>query len=385
MSLKDEHYLMKTTTLFFLMLGLSLLCESSVYSQKNQKKEQKLPANPFASQVKEHFHDWDKNHDGKINEAESNLIITNKSVTGDQAAAILAVHYLFIKPGNSKEFTREEILSRGAWRPTGNPGEFKGGELLGAFTSYSNKLKNINRKLFIGDPSPVGMRQGLLGDCYLISTLGALARISPDKIKDMIKEKSDGSYEVHFGDKVVITLGKLSDTEMIAGASTDGQGCWLRVMEFAFGKRKTMSLGSKNQGTKVGNPQKADFDFAVGHGGTQEEAIKALTGHQPITLKLAKDHKQLSSIIEDSSRRITLASIYGNKNVPPGFDTGHGYAILGYDKKTKKVKVWNPHGNEFHPMGPEGMKNGFTVKSGVMEIFLDDFAKIFDQVVYEKK
>lgn len=376
---------MKTIVLFFLMITVFLLCQSPSYSQKTQKKRQSSPANLFADQVKDHFRNWDKNNDGKINEAESNLVITSKSVSGDQAAAILAVHYLFIKPGNPKEFTKEEILNRGSWQPTGNPGEFKGSELLGAFASYSNKLKNINRKLFIGEPSPVGMHQGMLGDCYLISTIGALAKIFPNKIKEMVKEKSDGSYEVHFADKIFVKVNKLTDTEMISGASTDGQGCWLRVMESAFGKRKAMNSGNKTKGTKVGSANNADYDFAVGHGGTQEEVINALTGHQPITLKISKDLKQLESIFTEAGKRITLASIYANKQVPPGFDNGHGYAILGYDKKTKKVKVWNPHGNEFHPMGPAGMKNGFIVKNGVMDVSLDDFVKVFDQVVYEKK
>ena len=36
-------------------------------------------------------------------------------------------------------------------------------------------------------------------------------------------------------------------------------------------------------------------------------------------------------------------------------------------------------------IGPEGMKNGFIVKNGVMDVSVDDFAKVFDQVVYEKK
>jgi len=326
---------MKTIITFLLMVALFLVCQSPSYSQKSQKKGQSSLANPFADQVKEHFKNWDKNNDGKINEAESNLIITNKSVSGDQAAAILAVHYLFIKSGNPKEFTKEEILNRGSWKPTGNPGEFEGSDLLGAFASYSDKLKNINRKLFIGEPSPIGMHQGMLGDCYLISTIGALAKISPNKIKEMVKEKSDGSYEVHFADKNFVTVNKLTDTEMIAGASTDGQGCWLRVMESAFGKRKAMNSGNKTKGTKVGSANKADYDFAVGHGGTQEEVINALTGHQPITLKLSKDLKQLVAIFGEAGKKITLASIYANKQVPPGFDTGHGYAILGYDKKTQ--------------------------------------------------
>lgn len=376
---------MKTIISFSLFITLLLVCDTSVYSQKNQKKGQGSPANPFTEQVKEHFRSWDKNNDGKINEAESNLVIRNKSVSGDQAAAILAVHYLFIKSDNPKEYTKEEILNRGAWKPTGNPGEFKSGELLGAFASYSNKLKNINRKLFIGEPSPSGMHQGMLGDCYLISTIGSLAKISPTKIKEMIREKSDGSYEVHFADKNNVTVNKLTDTELISGASTDGQGCWLRVMEYAFGKRKALSSGNKGNGTKAGGKSRGDFDSAVGHGGTQEEVIKALTGHQPITLKVSKDHKQLTPIFAEASKKITLASIYGNKQVPPGFDNGHGYAILGYDKKNNKVKVWNPHGNDFHPMGSEGMKNGYIVKNGTIDISLDDFSKIFDQLVYEKK
>ena len=101
---------MKTIISFLLIVAMFLVCQSPGYSQKSQKKEQSRPANPFADQVKEHFRTWDKNNDGKINEAESNLTITNKSVSGDQAAAILAVHYLFIKSGNPKEFTKEEIL-----------------------------------------------------------------------------------------------------------------------------------------------------------------------------------------------------------------------------------------------------------------------------------
>ena len=83
---------MKTIVLFFLMITVFLLCQSPSYSQKTQKKRQSSPANLFADQVKDHFRNWDKNNDGKINEAESNLVITSKSVSGDQAAAILAVH-----------------------------------------------------------------------------------------------------------------------------------------------------------------------------------------------------------------------------------------------------------------------------------------------------
>lgn len=44
-----------------------------------------------------------------------------------------------------------------------------------------------------------------------------------------------------------------------------------------------------------------------------------------------------------------------------------------------------PAWEEFNPIGPEGMKNGFIVKKGVMDVSVDDFAKVFDLVVYEKK
>jgi hypothetical protein len=52
--------------------------------------------------------------------------------------------------------------------------------------------------LFDGPPSREQTKQGAIGDCGIIATLGALASRYPDLLQDMIRETEDGNYEVRF-------------------------------------------------------------------------------------------------------------------------------------------------------------------------------------------
>lgn len=50
--------------------------------------------------------------------------------------------------------------------------------------------------LFKGEPTREQTQQGTLGDCGIISTLGAVAGHSPEAIRDCVRETDDGNYEV---------------------------------------------------------------------------------------------------------------------------------------------------------------------------------------------
>lgn len=50
----------------------------------------------------------------------------------------------------------------------------------------------------LAGPSPNDVRQGLMGSCYLLSALSALAETNPQAIRDLIQKNTDGSYTVRF-------------------------------------------------------------------------------------------------------------------------------------------------------------------------------------------
>ncbi|WP_131760980.1 ADP-ribosyltransferase [Actinomadura fibrosa] len=52
--------------------------------------------------------------------------------------------------------------------------------------------------LFDGEPTREQTRQGKLGDCGIISTLGAIAGHMPEAIKNCVRENPDGTFEVRF-------------------------------------------------------------------------------------------------------------------------------------------------------------------------------------------
>gem|GEM_PF-2042403 len=51
---------------------------------------------------------------------------------------------------------------------------------------------------FLGEPSVMDVDQGSLGDCFLISGMGAVAAANPQLIKDALKDNGDGTFTVRF-------------------------------------------------------------------------------------------------------------------------------------------------------------------------------------------
>jgi Ca2+-binding RTX toxin-like protein len=47
-------------------------------------------------------------------------------------------------------------------------------------------------------PADADIAQGFVGDCYFLSTLGAIARVNPDVIRQHVTEMGDGTYIVRF-------------------------------------------------------------------------------------------------------------------------------------------------------------------------------------------
>jgi hypothetical protein len=71
------------------------------------------------------------------------------------------------------------------------------------------------------------------------------------------------------------------------------------------------------------------------------------------------------------------------KKPPPAIVVGHAYAILNYDEAKDLITLWNPHGNDFKPMGPDGFINGYETKGGVFTLSSRDFSFLFNYLFVE--
>ena len=138
-----------------------------------------------------------------------------------------------------------------------------------------------------GDANEVDMndvRQGQIGDCYVLSAIASVAKNDPEAIKRMIRDNGDGTYTVTFKQRKMNFLGPdeyedkqvtvKADFAARAGQSADYGEIWPQVIEKAYAQFK------KEQMPQLGmlGPGPTDAYDPIANGGNPAEVIEALTG-----------------------------------------------------------------------------------------------------------
>lgn len=102
----------------------------------------------------------------------------------------------------------------------------------GISTLYADKSKDAREGIDV-----YALEQGVMGDCYFLSSLAAVAHSSPQTIKDMIKENSDGSFTVTFpgakNEPISVSAVTQAERGMFNGGAEHGD--WAAVIEKAYG------------------------------------------------------------------------------------------------------------------------------------------------------
>jgi hypothetical protein len=150
--------------------------------------------------------------------------------------------------------------------------------------------KKPNQALFLTEPGDPGdvrdtdINQGSIGDCFLLSSIGEIARIKPDMIKHMIKDNKDGTYTVTLyqresgfwaGVKSAFSGPEFKPVQVTVDGNFPGPGSanaqpgqdnaggkheiWVQVIEKAYAKLHGGYSG-------------------IDHGGSPVDAMEALTG-----------------------------------------------------------------------------------------------------------
>jgi len=393
----ELFYSMKT---FRVVLVLAASCTALANSVAQQSipaaggSADSAPPLPFAQVVNQYFGQWDSNGDGKLTADEIEAAVANPKFHDEAAAAIAAIEMVvrggkYALPAITKNFLVSSPLRELSASDEQNDSadDVSKSEKLNHAPAFQpryiyamQKLRRTSRELFPQSlPSFQATHQGKLGDCPFVSTVGAMVYRNPSAVKAMFTQNENGSTTVSLGDGQAVRIVRLTDADIAIWSSAGANGLWLTILEKAY--RRIL--------TETEHPFRQDR-ASIYDKFTSARTIELLDGHQTRSIELRNIRPgsvQLSKLRQDldAARREHLLVKAGTPGgtKTPGITPDHAYAILGYNKETDLVHVWNPHGNNFTPKGPDGLQNGYTTKTGQFDIPLKDVLQIFTDVNFE--
>jgi hypothetical protein len=348
----------------------------------------------FAKVVQSCFSSWVPDGSDRLTPSQINRLMFSHQVKGDEAAAVAAIHVYFRKHKAAGGLRKGDLLQADMAEDS-DPRSADSPEVRGfekRFKKFSNHLRTVPRIIFANDaPRLEGIHQGPLGDCWVLSAIGAAVHSHPMRLKKMILPQPDGSCIVEFPDGRTVRVNRLTDSQIALGSTAGDQGLWLNVLEQAFGQvRKRL----------VPKYRLAIGLDALNPGGDASRSISRLTGHAARTFHIRR--KRAKAFRPDLARRPRLVARVRNiiqKGVarrhlicaatpkpgrsPKGIAHSHDYAVLDYHRDSDTITVWNPWGSKFEPKGPSGLRNGYAMVNGVFHMPVRDFTLTFGAIYFQ--
>jgi hypothetical protein len=348
-----------------------------------QQKEKPLPAvrpTNWAHRVGANFSNWDKDGDGYLSKSECNALLTDPTITNVENASALATLHKYLE--DLEELHDDEFGDENDGLTMHDLYAFERGGF--DIANLKNRLhavdhagqRNINKrstKLFAkGVPNMAAVKQGSLGDCYFLAAVASAIAVDPHAIVRMITEHKRGtpptvfSYTVNFPGYNAVNVNPPTLAETARYSSSGANGLWLAVLEKGYAE------------ARVNDNSAVDRDEEAGSGDMLTEGVQTMggTGSDMDILSLtSKDEtrsKLDSAFPNGKPNRIVTAGIFSENDL--GLPDGHAYSVIGWDGS--KLTVRNPWGS--NPAGTRGEK------TGVFEMTLDEFDKIFSNICYQE-
>jgi len=224
------------------------------------------------------------------------------------------------------------------------------------------KYAKVSGSLFgSGGPSNLDVDQGDLGDCYLLSALGAIAAHSPQAIKDMFLDNGDGTFTVRFFKQVgsqevadfvtvdrelpVDQWGRFIFANMGQFVNQATNVLWVALAEKAYAQLAQSGWSRASDGMGSANSY---HTIISGFGGEAMQQIMGEATQFVYTLNRAT----VASLIADlkAGDLVTIASV----SSPPDSSHlvgDHDYYVTGYNASTQRFTVVNPWGASLQNIG----------------------------------
>lgn len=242
---------------------------------------------------------------------------------------------------------------------------------------YANRITQYHKENGLygddGHPSINDIHQGASGDCFFLAALGAKAARDPASIERMIATNPDGSHTVSFA-KGDVHVPPLTDAEVGRGASSQGNGTWVAVVERAYADYKAQQDTAKDTDPYDTFNGGGLIEAAMAHNGATDVASYNVAGFNPNRLGALDDFRtHLTGFLDD--RKLVCAISWKS---PDGLPTGHAYTVTGYDSASDTICVRNPWGM---------VGGGYNAKvitdkgEGQFTMKMNDFLRNFSDIV----
>lgn len=344
------------------------------------------PAAPLAKPtdvepwLKKHFEQLDKNKDGGIDVVELFRAYRDPKLGATDSATVLAMlkGFSLIDQQDKKDC---KITLADAAALTKNLADKKDPELEKKWkeaVGFGNeRVSQINNKLWgefskpLDAIKPDAVGQGLVGDCWFLAAVAAVADTMPQKIEKMIQQTSDGKFKVTFPglpDKPV-TVDPPSNIELAMFAKGTKHGTWVAVLEKAA--------------SKLGLRQTEDEILSL-NGNDPAVALQLLSGFKTVTL--AGDDvnvRQKLAVAQQWGLPIVCGTrVEGTdkEHDERGIYFTHAYSAK-YDPRDRKIEVRNPWGwaKDSEPTLPDGRPVD-GIADGAFKMSIKDFRKSFTTI-----
>ncbi len=330
--------------------------------------------------VEDRFRRWDRNRDRRLSPEEVNLLVADRDIRDEEAAAVAAIKRYWRSGAEVRALSQDQLLYLIAQRNTA-----RNADLVVMFAEGLQQIRGSSSRLFASRrPRLETVQQGKLGNCFVLAPLGAVLQASPDRVIRMFIEQANGRYGVRLGGRVM-QVDAPTDAERAQTAGNEGDGVWVNVFEKAIGSalqvRRSVSGSS--------------LDTIAG-GGSATEILELITGNR-VQVFLLDGALQVRAGDRDSDRvdqqlreflRDTLAdaraAVCTTRTVAtPGLPGNHAYAVISFDYRRDEITLWNPHGGSFTPRGSSGPKSGYSMRKGIFSLPLVEFRQLFEELAAE--
>jgi hypothetical protein len=259
-------------------------------------------------------------------------------------------------------------------QPTSDPAsrpaiEIAGQDLIDPAAAYPYTNDFISQPLWLDGPDYNDIAQGLLGDCYFLAGISALAGPDAQRLRQAVTALGDGTYAVRFYDlsadvsyyRVDGQLPTSGSQPAYAKLTPDGE-LWVAILEKAFFQFRFTGANS----------------YVYGSGGWPYEPFRAITG-----LSTQNDYPSnytASALAQKIATELAAghAVAGGTKSVglPAYLVGGHTYAVQSV---AQEAGVW--YVTVYNPWGYDGSASyDSNPADGLLKLTADVFKSCFSLV-----